>query len=357
MSENISANWFRDVIEPLADSFDRAAVDEYVTVFSRAIGRPELNDRYQKVRGARKFQGPDPAEVFVLSRVTLGADVAITSLVLDAVRRRFPAAKISFVAPAKNFQLFEAAPRISHVPVTYRRSGTLAERLNASISLAVSIDRPNSIVVDPDSRLTQLGLIPVCDPAHYYFFESRSATGRETLGHLTSDWLQLTFGVSGEAFIAPQPVDVPVPAITVSLGVGENYSKRIGDPFERRLLERLSATGQSVLVDEGAGGDETERVTSAIAGLPNVSAFRGSFAAFASLIARSKLYVGYDSAGQHVAAACGVPLITVFAGFPNERFFERWRPSGSGRIDVVRVDFADPAAVLEQVTGLIDPRP
>ena len=40
----------------------------------------------------------------------------------------------------------------------------------------------------------------------------------------------------------------------------------------------------------------------------------------------AKQYVGYDSAGQHVAAASGTPLISIFAGYPSERMFQRWRP-------------------------------
>ena len=36
--------------------------------------------------------------------------------------------------------------------------------------------------------------------------------------------------------------------------------------------------------------------------------WEGSFAGFAAHIQKSKFYVGYDSAGGHVAAACGVPL-------------------------------------------------
>jgi len=39
-----------------------------------------------------------------------------------------------------------------------------------------------------------------------------------------------------------------------------------------------------------------------------------------------------------VAAACGVPLVSIFAGFPNERMFERWRPTGSGPIRVLKVE-------------------
>lgn len=48
--------------------------------------------------------------------------------------------------------------------------------------------------------------------------------------------------------------------------------------------------------------------------------------------------------GQHAAAALGVPLVTVFQGFPNERFFARWRPAGRGPVAVVRGDARDPLA-------------
>jgi ADP-heptose:LPS heptosyltransferase len=55
--------------------------------------------------------------------------------------------------------------------------------------------------------------------------------------------------------------------------------------------------------------------------------------------------VGNDSAGQHVAAACGVPLLSIFAGFSCARMAARWRPAGQ----VIRVEDANPARVLEQV--------
>ena len=70
------------------------------------------------------------------------------------------------------------------------------------------------------------------------------------------------------------------------------------------------------------------------------------------IIAGASLYVGYDSAGQHVAAACGVPLITIFAGFPCERMYYRWRPSGE-RATVIRVDHPDPDEVLEGVEAAL----
>ena len=92
--------------------------------------------------------------------------------------------------------------------------------------------------------------------------------------------------------------------MTVSLGVGENDEKLLPEPFERELVKLLQ--GRSLLIDRGAGGGETERVERAIQGL-SADTWQGDYATFAAHIAASKLYIGYDSAGQHVAAACGVP--------------------------------------------------
>jgi len=83
--------------------------------------------------------------------------------------------------------------------------------------------------------------------------------------------------------------------------------------------------------------------------------WEGSFAGFASIIASSRLYVGYDSAGQHVAAASGVPLVSIFAGFPSPRMFDRWRPVGEN-CHVIRVDHPDVRATLEQVAQIPDLR-
>ena len=121
------------------------------------------------------------------------------------------------------------------------------------------------------------------------------------------------------------------------------------DPFEEQLLTLLARTGLPLVIDRGAGGEEAERVARAVERSRVTAQFwEGSFAGFAEIIAGSSLYVGYDSAGQHVAAACGVPLVSIFAGFPAPRMFERWRPAGE-RSTVIRVDRPDPAEILEQV--------
>jgi ADP-heptose:LPS heptosyltransferase len=361
LSANTSGNWFTEVVEPLADRFDPAAVDEYVRLFSEVLASADprwsagaLRSRYERVRRPRTFAGPDPERVYVLSRVTLGADVAITSLALDAMKRRFPHARIFLTGSRKAWELFAADSRVEHAPAPYNRTGSLEERLAATRALETILNHPRAIVIDPDSRLTQLGVAPVCREDAYYFFESRASRESGTLGQLFARWLDATFGTpEARAYIAPHPFPEAPADIAVSLGVGENPNKRIPDPFERRLLETLSETGCSILIDKGPGGEETARVERAISGLSNVRAWTGAFAPFAAAISRSRLYVGYDSAGQHVAAAAGAPLITVFAGFPNERFLERWRPAGAGPIEIIRADDRNPHAALDAVRAAL----
>ena len=372
MAPECSDALFRIVVERLADLFEPRLCDVYAELFSQLIERAipllnarELRDRYQRVRRPRKFEiaasskaAPENVRtVFVLSRVTLGADVAVTSVLLDAAKQRFPDARIVLVGSVKTAELFAGDSRVEHAPVTYQRMGSLRERLEPWSELKRLLSEPDSIVIDPDSRLTQLGLLPVCSGDAYFFFESRAYGGSSdtALPVLAERWARETFGVeAARPYIAPaaaigNSVDIPGrPFVTMSFGVGENPAKRIADPFEEQLIEQIARRGGYLLIDQGAGGEEAERVARAIlkSGARRVSSFRGSFAAFAGAIARSDFYVGYDSAGQHVAAACGVPLVSIFAGAPSERFFARWRPTGEGTIEVVKVERPDGAQVL-----------
>jgi len=351
---------FRVVAEGLADRFEPRLCDTYAALFAEAIapgaGAADLVARYGRVRIPRPIAG-EPHRIFVLSRVTLGADVAVTSVMLDAAKRRFPDAEIYLAGPRKNWELFAADPRIRHLPIAYHR-GTFRERLAAWPELRAALDQPDAIVIDPDSRMTQLGLLPVCPDERYYFFESRAygGDGDEPLVELARRWAAETFGIpDAQPYIAVAlPKAAPQAQIAISLGVGENPAKRIPDPFEEELLRRLAETGRSICIDLGGGGQEAARVARAIQRSgARVRTWNGSFADFAAIISRSELYIGYDSAGQHVAAACGVPLVTIFAGFPCARMFARWRPTGPGRISVIRVDDPDPATVLAQVRDRI----
>jgi ADP-heptose:LPS heptosyltransferase len=348
---------FGILAEGLADRFEPSLCTVYARLFSQAVAyaNPEVEPgalvaRYERVRRPRAILGK-PRRIFVLSRVTLGADVAVTSVLMAAAKRRVPHAEVCFVGPRKNYELFAADRQIQHVPIEYRRGG-LRDRLAVWSGLESALSATDAVVVDPDSRLTQLGLLPICEEDRYHLFESRSYGGDSArpLPELAAAWAVETFGgPAARPYVAlPRPAARP-PSIAVSLGVGENALKRIPDPFEEELLRLLAGTGLALTVDSGAGGEEAERVARALERSgAKATVWNGSFAGFAEIIAASRLYVGYDSAGQHVAAACGVPLISVFAGFPCARMFDRWRPVGAG-VTVIRAESREPRECLARV--------
>jgi hypothetical protein len=314
------------VVERLGDLFEPRLCDTYQRLFTQVIERvcPELRPRIR--RENKPCAPPESADrVYVLSRVTLGADVAVTSVLMDAAKRRYPDAEIVFVGPRKSYELFEADARVRHRPAPYARGGSLVERLRASADLRLE----DGIVIDSDSRLTQLGLISICDERNYFFFPSRahSGDGVDRLPDIAAAWACEVFGVeSAKPYVAPLPSAEPPADITVSLGVGENPTKRLDDNFEHELLRALAETGASVLVDKGGSAEEHARVERAV--LPGMHTHEGPFAPFAAQIARSRLFVGYDSAGGHVGSACAIPLISIARGFVSERAAARWRPQG-----------------------------
>ena len=353
---------FGILVEGLADRFEPALCDAYVRLFADAVARvlPGLDAfslvaRYELIRRPRPVTAK-PQSVFVLSRITLGADVAVTSVLLAAAKRKFPHAEIVFVAPQKNYELFAADPRIRHVPISYGRGG-LANRLSVWDDLKDVVAGDDCLIVDPDSRLTQLGLLSICADDRYHFFESR-AYGADTdhpLSELAAAWASECLGVHGmKPYLALGTHAHHGRHVAVSLGVGGNQAKRIPDPFEEELLRLLAGLDAPLCIDLGAGGEEAERVRRAVERSgANATLWNGSFAGFASIIAGARLYVGYDSAGQHAAAACGVPLISVFTGFPVPRMFDRWRPVGS-HTTVIRVEEPDPEKTLARVKHAVE---
>ena len=223
-----------------------------------------------------------------------------------------------------------------------------------------------SLIIDPDSRLTQLGLLPLTSDvaghtrSDYLFFPSREYRNDSSasLSELTSAWLDEVLAPAQPALpsVSLKPPDLEAarsftrrirrerhPIIAINFGVGGNASKRAGDGFERRLVSGLLRDGATVVLDKGAGAEEAKSAEAVIEfarrssndrlrtieldeaslrQLPGenrieaeLAVWNGRIGLLAALIGESDLYIGYDSAGQHIAAALGVPCIDVFAGF------------------------------------------
>jgi ADP-heptose:LPS heptosyltransferase len=314
-----------------------------------------------------------------LSRVTLGADVAITSVVLENARHLFPKAERVLLGPPKVRELFggDSGLRIRDLP--YESAGGLLERLSNWLPLLAAIQdeirdlrREEIVLLDPDSRFLQLGLLPALrDESRYLFFESRSygAGTSHSLSRLTQDWLNQQFGqdhsvlptvslresdrslarqLCGQFFQADSRK-----LVAVSFGVGGNLNKRLPDPFEQQLLCELLRDGCTVVLDKGGGGHESDRAQTLVhqlagegwlhAGLDarqtssrsdltscRLFTWHGGIGVFSALTAESDEYIGYDSSGQHIAAALGVPTISIFSRIAPEIFRNRWRATGRG---------------------------
>jgi ADP-heptose:LPS heptosyltransferase len=388
---------FGTIVEPLADCFEPSAVSLYNRVFSQVIQRcrevePELDrglagfglateaDMVRRAEAVRPSgsgrphleRSGDIDKVILLSRITVGADVAITSVLLGGLRRKYPDARFVLVGGSKLTELFGGDSKLSFCHLDYTRAGTLRERLLGWLALVELLrdltHKPGTgrcLIVDPDTRLTQLGLLPVVpNDANYLFFPSREygVASPASLARLAADWLNEMLDTAGTALpllhlnpadraaaaalVAPLRASGPRAVITVNLGVGENPKKRVGDEFEQALVGHLLRDGAGVILDKGAGQEESARIdriarraqeeNGAGSGL---NVWSGPLGVLAALIPESDLYIGYDSAGQHIAAALAVPCIDIFAGYSSKRMMDRWRPTGLA--EVILVDAAD----------------
>jgi ADP-heptose:LPS heptosyltransferase len=160
---------------------------------------------------------------------------------------------------------------------------------------------------------------------------------------------------------------VKPPIVAINFGVGDNPFKRVGEDFEASLIWSLLREGASIVLDKGAGQEEGARIDAMLAEAAQIErngrrarvvqldgqtpaapenpradadvlVWNGRVGILAGLIGQSDLYIGYDSAGQHIAAALQVPCIDVFAGFSSHRMLDRWRPTGIGEIRVLPVE-------------------
>jgi ADP-heptose:LPS heptosyltransferase len=230
-------------------------------------------------------------------------------------------------------------------------------------------------------------VLPLISTDRYYFFDSRSNASfnrRMSMAQLTNAWLDQVTGTSDFCYprIWLNPAHIQQARrrctvlknqgahriITVNFGVGGNSRKALGEDFEFQLLNTLlQKRGTLILLDQGSG-DAERRHTAALMrtiektgkavdsitfntgrdvdisdGLVGVKTQIGEIAA---LISQSDEYIGYDSAGQHIAAAVGTPCLTIFAGSNNMRFIRRWSAFGPQRCQIVHVDtLSDPGAI------------
>lgn len=331
-------------------------------------------------------------KILFLSRVTIGADVAVTSVLIAHLKKLYPNAEMVFVGSNKLSQLYGGDPCIRIRQIDYGRSSNLLYRLQTWLTLIQTIEVETSglnpehyCVIDPDSRLTQLGLLPIFpkfqDHYCYFHFPSRSYSHPEKpkIAQLAGQWIG---HISHQHEDALPFVNLPIqqlslhqkikfqsqeseqlPVICLSFGVGGNNAKRVSLDFEVQLVFALSVRAK-LIIDYGATLAEREQINSILTVLAqngkiinsiweesqysDVLTLQGDIGEFASIIAKSDLYIGYDSAGQHIAAALQVPTLTIFVNSGTGFFRDRWQPHGATRIKTIYFDNIDQKNQLSQ---------
>ncbi|MEK7832521.1 MAG: glycosyltransferase family 9 protein, partial [Acidobacteriota bacterium] len=389
----------------------------------KAMLPPQISNLKSQIWSSGK---PAPQKILLLSRVTIGADVAVTSAIIAKLRQAMPEAEFVILGSRKLRELYGGDDRIRIHEIAYERGGSLIARLTSWLDVVAAVNEERQgfskgqvWVIDPDSRLTQLGLLPLVEnDDNNFFFESRSymrgrvqstAFRRQTsdegkmfegsrppedkttgtISQLAASWSGELIGNQEPSFpfvalpdehllfgqIIAGAIRNPQSAIrnlvAVSFGVGGNQTKRVSAEFEQQLIEHL-LTDSKIILDKGASMEEREQINRIIVavraegktvielseankaeladkdlGHADVVTWDGSIGAFAGLIAASDKYIGYDSAGQHIAAALGVPTLTIFVSSNNETFAERWRPYGRGRVEVLNIETANEKALRQ----------
>jgi hypothetical protein len=430
------------IIETLCDDFSERGVTlanlvlTQILAYIRATPEgAELNQRlldfaftdstailehYRKIR----HRPPLPPEelsrvkkVLILSRVTAGADIAITSVIVQRLRRRLPEAELVLIGPPHLPELFSSVANCRHRRFVYKNDGTLFDKMTSwPRLLEISQEeqaghQPGEVLLfDPDTRLTQLGLLPLAADAFTCYFPSRdcepqAAPGRN-LSALTNQWLdhllgetaalnpRLTFQHQGEGY---HPFSQGLHdrgcrlVVTINFGVGNDPRKKVHGSFEQDLIQSLlTLPGTIVILDIGQGQLKGQWIADHLArvrqqGLPaacltdsfqsplvldgeaevttnpihfghGLIIFKGSLRSLGKMIDAADCFIGYDSCGQHLAAATGTPAIIVFAGAPSAKFIERWSPESPVNLTIPFNSTATPREIeqlIEQISRAV----
>jgi len=402
---------FGSIIERLCDDFEELQTETYNRLICQVVNflcklpegvkiESELYDfqlrteeqLYQRIESIRLT--PDqklpsiirPKKVIILSRVTIGADVAITSVICQRIAQSYPDAQVIVIGNDKLKQVFAEGSDIYVHELAYSRRGGLLEKFQVWLELLAQVraliknlSPTEFLILDSDSRLTQLGVLPLVPLENYRFFNSRGKRGsakHASMAQLTNQWMDNILG--NKAFCYPKvwtssshqqiaasyraaiDPDGTATLITINLGVGGNKRKRVPGDFEKNLiLTLLKGDNIRLILDLGFGEEERAQSTALLqaakeAGIETaettfsqlqkvnvasrVVGVECNIGEITSLIGKSDEFIGYDSACQHIAAAESVKTFTIFAGTNNVRFIRRWQACGENTSEIIYVD-------------------
>lgn len=351
-ARDLCALWPRLAAHPAAGELGAALAEALAA--DGLVSADALLARHDAIRSGSAWKAPaDPRLLLVLSRVTVGADIALTAPLLARLHARFPRATLLLVAAAPTLDLLGELPGVRGYRMAYPRGGTLLERVDLWRRLRLLVhDLDPDAVVAADSRLDQLGTLPLSRPERTLLVEPTADLGT---GNLSAAVNRRFDALCGAGDHAPPRLGLP-PAergaqLAIKLDVGGDRAKALPFGTEVRLLAEALQVGE-VALDAGLGAAEAHhaaRVDLALreAGHTPPARHQGGLATWAAITAGARAALACDSAHGHLAAALGVPTTVLFHASVPERFRRAWTPSGPARALALSASELDSLSLAE----------
>jgi ADP-heptose:LPS heptosyltransferase len=286
------------------------------------------------LRGPARF--PDPERVLFIQLRRIG-DVLLGTPALRAVAKRFPAAKVDFLVEPPADEVLRGHPLVDRLLVAPRDKSLasfvrIARELRRlrydwvidfftnprSAQFAVVTGAPVRVGLDRRGRrwaYTHHIVEEEADRDAYAVdlrLDALARMGVPAQGRELEIFADRTDPAEC-ARVAALLKDVPPHKPLVAVATGSaNPAKRYPADLTAEVIARLSQNGCAVVLT--AGPEETGLAEEILTLLPARVPFleQARVPTLAALYRRANLYVGPDSGTKHVAAACGLPTVTLF---------------------------------------------
>jgi len=311
--------------------------------------------------GTVPFRRSDPRTILLVQLDHLG-DAVISTVMLPALRKRYPEASIEVLASPRNRELFEAIAEVDRVHVCrvnrFERGSRLGWipstlwwgfRLRCRIDLGIDVrgefphvvilwlsgarrrlgwdcggggflltDRPRFVADRPEvesrlALLAELGIRPgAADEPPRPVFRPSDESRRRVAARMAQLW---------------QESPHHGPRITVHVGAGTRAKQWPAEHWRELVGRLVVGLGARILLV----GDTSDRaIASAVLGsppFPGVADLTGRLRLpeLAAALEAADLFVGADSGPAHLAAAVGTPAVVLFSGTNSPR---QWQPCG-----------------------------